>query len=146
MMARKLSVGAMIMAALAVWVAASPLARPFCHAALTSQSHADSAVRVVRAVQAPAQGNIMRCAPPCRDCAPDQRSFCCASAVLAAADIAPFALRRDRDPLWSGADHRTSQGVAPPYRPPNAPSTTREYASPVLGEKHQHSMDGDKYA
>jgi hypothetical protein len=123
MITKRLSVRAVILAVLAVWVATSSGARASCLHAPTPQGQALSVVSV-RAIQALDKERMTRCATPCRDCAPDQRSGCCASALLAAADATTSAPRGDRDRLWSGADHRASQSVAPPYRPPNVPSTS----------------------
>lgn len=122
MITKRLSGRAVILAVLAVWVAMSSGARASClHA--PPQGPAFGVVSV-RATQALDKERMTRCATPCRDCAPDQRSGCCASALLAAADATTSSSQGDRDRLWSGADHRTSQGVAPPYRPPNVPSTS----------------------
>jgi hypothetical protein len=123
MTGRTLRVIGAILAVLAVWVTASAGARAACQHAPAAGSRAES-VLSGRASQALAQEDMMRCAPPCRSCAPSQRSVCCASALLAAAGAVSLPPRYDRDPLRHMAERAASLIIAPPYRPPNIPSKT----------------------
>lgn len=117
------SVGLAVMAVVAIWIAATGGAYASCQHVPATLGQSAGVVSV-RAIEGLRMGGLARCAMPCRDCAPERRGGCCAGALLAASDAISVLPRRDRDPPWHGADPRTSQAVAPPYRPPNAPSTT----------------------